>query len=372
MSMQSTSLLPRLRELPSDGPERRQTYREQIEALLKTDPAMMAAEVTSATSLGIWGIFDQINADDTLAKAHSAFAANYDGSLHEHWQDVFARGPDSAQGFISALKGKVAEFNTVERLEDQGLTNVSIAENPNQTVWDIRATAPDGSDVLIQVKTGAAEYAGEVQNAMLENPDVDYYVSSELFDKIAQRSPELVDQMTDIGSTIELEGSVNEGLNLLSGNMGIDIPDGIGEILPYAGVIIAGARLVHSVIKTEKTFEAVDRTTKNKIQVVQTLTLMSRMGITTVLSAVGSMGGVGVGSLAPGIGNLVGGIVGTLAGAGMGMYLNRHLQPHMLDLALDITGLTNDDLFYFKNKPYIDQAALTFQRNANALAVQLA
>ena len=34
----------------------------------------------------------------------------------------------------------------------------------------------------------------------------------------------------------------------------------------------------------------------------------------------------------------------------MGMYLNKHLEPHMLDLALDITNLTRDDLFYYKNK----------------------
>ena len=53
----------------------------------------------------------------------------------------------------------------------------------------------------------------------------------------------------------------------------------------------------------------------------------------------------------------------------MGMYLNKHLQPHMLNLALDITGLTNDDLFYYKNKPRIDQAALSFQRTAGQLAV---
>ena len=38
----------------------------------------------------------------------------------------------------------------------------------------------------------------------------------------------------------------------------------------------------------------------------------------------------------------------------MGRYLNRHLEPHMLNLALDITGLTNDDLFYYKNKPRLD------------------
>ena len=52
---------------------------------------------------------------------------------------------------------------------------------------------------------------------------------------------------------------------------------------------------------------------------------------------------------------------------GLTEYLDRHLQPHMLDLALDITGLTNDDLFYYKNKPRIDTAALSFHQAARAL-----
>ena len=50
------------------------------------------------------------------------------------------------------------------------------------------------------------------------------------------------------------------------------------------------------------------------------------------------------------------------------MYLNKHLQPHMLNLALDITGLTNDDLFYYKNKTRIDNVALNFRKTAGELA----
>ena len=63
----------------------------------------------------------------------------------------------------------------------------------------------------------------------------------------------------------------------------------------------------------------------------------------------------------PGIGTLASGIDGSIVGAGMGMYLNKHLQPHMLNLALNITGLTHDDLFYYKNKPRIKEVASTFQ-----------
>ena len=103
------------------------------------------------------------------------------------------------------------------------------------------------------------------------------------------------------------------------------------------------------------------------LEVVQTLTLMSRMGINTVLAVVGGATGSAAGSVVPLVGNLVGGIAGSIAGAGIGMYLNQHLQPHMLDLALDITGLEQDDLFYYKNKERIDVLALSFRNTAQAL-----
>ena len=122
--------------------------------------------------------------------------------------------------------------------------------------------------------------------------------------------------------------------------------------------------MVYSVLQTEKQFSAADRTTKNKIQVVQSLTLMSRMGVTTVLATVGGVGGTAAGSAIPGVGNLIGGIAGTIVGAGVGMYLNKNLEPHMLDLALDITGLTRDDLFYYKNKERVDEVALSFRQTA--------
>ena len=47
--------------------------------------------------------------------------------------------------------------------------------------------------------------------------------------------------------------------------------------------------------------------------------------------------------------------------------LNQHLQPHMLDLALNITGLDHVDLFYYKNKVRIDEVALSFRETAGHL-----
>ena len=378
MTMKSSNLLPALRSLPTHPSSDHRSFRDIITDLVNTDRAFYAAEVASATSFGLWGVFDDVNVDDEMysqlvdhglyERLTEAYRMQYpnefaDHSLHEKWLEVTGRGEESAEGLIHGLKGKLAEIEHKEWLEQNGYTDVQIALSPNQPVWDISATSPEGEVFLAQVKTGAAERAGEIESLMVENLDVHYAVSTEIYDRIAERSPDLIDQMTNIG-TYEFVGDATDALSTLSGNLGIDVPDGVVDIVPYAGAVLAGARLVYSVLQTEKQFSAADRTTKNKIQVVQSLTLMSRMGVTTILATVGGAGGTAAGSAIPGVGNLVGGIVGTVAGAGMGMYLNKHLEPRILDLALDITNLTRDDLFYYKNKIRIDQVALSFRQTA--------
>ena len=351
MPLQSLSLLPELANVPTipDGPNGpRRSFQDHITGLVSRDNILHAAEITAAANIGLWTIFDDINVDDSLAAAYQGqypgLAADH--SLHQHWLEMMDRGPESMDGFISGLKGKLAEFQAQDQLTDAGWTNLSIASDHTQAVSDISGIDPEGMETLIQVKTGAADYAEEVQNLMAENPDLHFAVSAEIYQRIADSAPDALAQLTNLGSDFDLVKDMVDGLTTLTDNLGIDIPDGIGDLLPYAGAIIAGARLIHSVITTEQQFKAADRTTRNKIQVVQTLTLMSRMGINTVLAMVGGAAGTAAGSAVPLVGNLVGGIAGSIAGAGMGMYLNQHIQPHMLDLALDITGLEQDDLFY--------------------------
>ena len=141
-----------------------------------------------------------------------------DHSLYAHWQEVTERGVDSADGFINALKGKVAEFNTVEILESRGYSDLHIAESATQSVWDISAFDPNGAEVLWQVKTGGLERAGEIQALMLDNPEVQFAVSSEIYGRIAENSPDLVDQMLPISSDLELVAGVEDGLDTLAGN----------------------------------------------------------------------------------------------------------------------------------------------------------
>ena len=372
MTMSSTDLLPALRELPTSKSSERMSFQNMIASLVGTDRFTFAAEFTSAVSFGLWAVFDRVNVDDTLARAYATrwpdLAA--DRSLNEQWRTLVDNGEGIHENewFFSGLKGQLAEFNAQERLEAQGYTNVELAPISNQEGWDISALNPDGHTVLIQVKTGTSLTTGDVQDLLNAEPEYIFAFGTEIHDKVIASGMDTGDRIVaDVGSDyVRVEG-IEDGLANLSANMGLDIPGRVVDIVPYAAVIVGGARLIYSAVKTEMEFKDVDRTTTNQIQVVQTLTLMSRMGVSTVLATVGGMAGVAAGSPVPGVGNVAAGIGGTVIGAGMGMYLNEHLRPHMLNLALNITGLTHDDLFYYKNKRHIDEVASCFQTRAREL-----
>ena len=378
MSMNSTALLPALRELPTSESRERMSFRGMMTGLVGTDHVTFAAEFTSALSFSLWGLFDRVNVDDTVHETISQAyerAFSPDGTtVWGHFEDAL-RNPETFNNtFMSPLKGVVAEFHVKEQLNQRGW-NIDLAPDPNQPGWDLHGTDPAGNYTRIQVKTGESYTASEIQEHMDRYPVGDanyadhYAIGTEIHERYIESATEAGDRtLTDIGPDYERVEGINDGLETLSANEGMDIPDGVVDIVPYAAAIVGGVRLIYGVLKTEREFEAADRTTKNRIQVVQTLTLMSRMGVSTVLATAGGMGGASAGSLVPGVGNVVAGVVGTVIGAGVGMYLNKHLQPHMLDIALNITGLTHDDLFYYKNKPRIDEVGFKFQTRAKELA----
>ena len=376
MTMQSSNLLLALRELPGGDSGQSRSFRDYITSIVNMDRAMYAAEFAAGASGGMWAIFDSVNVDDRLLEAYETRWPDMseESSLYDKVREMTESGELSEHNnwLYWGLKGKLAEFEAEDLLESRGFTEVEFPATEVNPGWDIKAIHPEGQEVLISVKTGVSNSQNENVVEALQETDYLFAVGTELHVRISEEfsesAPELVERLIDIGPDFSLVDGITDGLDTLSSNLGIDVPDGVGDIIPYAGAIIAGARLVHSVLMTEKEFKAADRTTRNKIQVVQSLTLMSRIGITTTLATAGGMGGGALGSAVPGVGNLVGGVGGSLVGAGMGMYLNRHLQPHMLNLALNITGLTNDDLFYYKNKPRIDNVALSYQAQARALA----
>ena len=379
--MESTGQLEDLQDLPAAEYEEHQTAEDIVHELQVLDAEFFAADIASESSQSMLSAIGG-DVDDRVQQAYEMAYPNQaaEHSFHEHLVELEARGEGATEGLLNGIKGKMAELDSKEFLEQSGFQNVEIAADPTQPIWDISALDESGKEVLFQVKTGTESYAAEVVDAMSDSPNVDFLVNSEIYNWISANHPHLLGQVDNFEASpsisfLEVEGA-EDGLTAVSDNMGIDVPDGAAELLPYVGAIVAGSRLIYSVISTERKFKDADRTTKNKIQVVQTLTLMSRMGVSAVLAITGGQAGAAagglIGSVVPGVGNAAGGvgggIGGSIAGAGMGILLNRRLQPHMLDLALDITGLTNDDLFYYKNKQRIDEIGDSIQGSAFALA----
>ncbi len=124
MTMRSIDMLPALRELPAGEPRERMSFRDMMAGLVSTDRAAFAAEFSSAVSFSLWGLFSRVNVDDKLAAAYKAqYPIEADSqSLHEQWQEMAERGPEAQTGFISGLKGKVAEFDAKDLLEGTGGT----------------------------------------------------------------------------------------------------------------------------------------------------------------------------------------------------------------------------------------------------------
>ena len=363
--MRSTDLLPVLQEQPTGTSHEDMSAQDMIAGLAGTDRATFAAEFIAAVSFSLWGVFNRATVDEHLAAAYQdQFPLEYEyQSVYEQWETMVQLGPESEDAFINGLEGKIAEYHTTEILETSGYTNVELTAVADQEGWGNGATDPSGQDLFVQVQSESHFSEVELQHVVGDNSEYLYARGIEVYDNLVVTSADTGGMVNTGFDYVPVEG-IEDGLETLSTSEGIPIPDEVADLIPYAGAIVLGARLIYGALKAERDFSAADRTSKNRIHVVQTLTLMSRMGVSTVLAAAGGMGLGSAGSLVPGIGNLVGSIAGTVIGAGAGMYLNKYLQPHMLDLALNITGLTYDDLFYYKNKPHIDEVALAFHTRA--------
>ena len=354
--MRSTSLLPAIYEMPTDASGNRKSYCELMTDLMDSERILRAAEVASAASLALWGVHSHVNVDDRLFEAYEmaypALAA--DRSLHEHYLHMLEAGDSAQRGFISGLKGKLAELDAKDILQQQGYTNVEIAANPTQSAWDISAVNSEGEQELFQVKTGAENYAYQVSDALEAQPDINFMVSSEIYNRIVDTSPASIDRLIDIGYDYTSADEITHGLTVLSDNMGIDVSDGIGEIVPFLGVGIAGTRVTYNVIKTEGEFRHIDRVTRNKVQIAKNVPLAFRIGTPVVSAIAGTI-------LVPVP------LVGTVAGFALGLYIAKRLVAPVSQEVQRILKLTPDDLFYYKNKIRIDEVATRFHETARSL-----
>ena len=367
--MQSIELLPDLEQVPLRTEHGGYGYEEVVtrSGLMRND--LFAIEVAA----GIEGVLSALvaarNVSDADASAdlleayrHASPDAAAEVPLYEEYNEVLARGPESVGGFISNIKGKLAEIRVQDHLQKEFPDySFEIAANQNQPVWDILSTSPDGTETLIQVKIGGEEYAGEVISQIQDNPDVLFAVGNEIRASVLAAHPELSDQVMDLElSNYELTGEVGQDLELLAENTGIDVPDGLVGLIPYATEITLGAVLLSDIVKTERGFKEVAMDERKRVHAMKALVLFQRFGISAVLTTAGGAAGTLV---APGPGSAIGAIGGALSA----WRLNRKLRPRMRKIGMALTGVTEDVIFYLRNKAAIDRIGESLSRTAASI-----
>ena len=351
--MRSLSLLEDLRELPVGDAAAGYTHSDAPSRLRSMDGDNFALGVAVATEEALSALFQARNVPDVLDEAYRLAFSNesQDSSLAEYFQEIQGRGERSVAGFVSSLKGKAAELESVSLLEERfpGY-HFEVAANPNQPVYDLIGSGPEGTeDVLVQVKAGGLGYVGDVLERMEEAPeDVYFAVSSELYSRILELTPDAADQLVDSGiEIIEYTDDIIKGLGILADNLGVDVPDALGEALPYVGDVVLGIRLIGQIISTESELGDVEISGRARVHGIRTLMLMTRFGVTQVCTLAGGAAGTAAN---PGIGTAAGAVVG----AGGALLLNRLLESRIEEVAMMLMGEERDEVFYLMNKAAID------------------
>ncbi|HDR4422240.1 TPA: DUF456 domain-containing protein [Bacillus cereus] len=360
--MESYKMLESLKKIPKSASNNvsKEKMFSRLEALKDRDVVLQAGIYSSIIG---YQILETRNVPDEL---FDAYASQYpqlsssDMSLYEKYVEVYEKGESSITGFVNGVKGKQFEYyvqnNLSERYPDYDFT---IAESANQPIWDIKGISQEnGEEMLIQVKMMDTAQANHLSNIMQTNPDVYYATSSEIREKILAAKPELQEQFIPIDiSSYEFTQDVQDGLETLRENLGIDLPDEVFALAPYSTEIVLGIRLLFDLASVNRDFKQVQATDKARLGAVKALILFSRFGINTILGVVGSS----LGTIAiPGIGT----VIGVVAGVYVGSKLNRKIAPYSLKIAYTLVGLNEEDVFYFKNMERVHDLALEYRKKS--------
>ena len=150
MGMESRTLLPELQKLPAAEGAAALGHDEAVTRIRKMDRDHFAIEVSQATEEALEALFDWRNVPDVVNEAYrisfSSVAERH--SLYERYQEVMEHGPGSVEGFVSKLKGTVAELQTKDFCKIESQDRFELPDSPTQPIWDGIWRLPDGRDVL--------------------------------------------------------------------------------------------------------------------------------------------------------------------------------------------------------------------------------
>lgn len=360
--MESVELLNDICKIPKATEYENKNFSEILNLLngKKTEDCFI--EASFIAEIGAIELFNSRNIPDYMFDAYKDSFSNSDISLLEHYQQMLDNGDKSLLGFINNLKGKVFEFELEGKLENlyPGF-DFNLADSPTQPIWDLKGINEYGEELLVQAKLWGEGSYSKLISLMEENPNVLYAASNEIREKVLQSSPELANQFVDIDvNNYEFTEGVKENLELLVNNMGIDVPDGLGDLLPYISEIVLGMRLIMDLISVQRDFKNISAEDKAKLSAVKVIVLLSRYGVTLGCTTICGIAGGSLGGIIPGVGNGLGGVAGGIGGAVLAGKINKEIKPYMLDISLKLVGLDKEDMFYFSNKKLIDNLAISY------------
>jgi hypothetical protein len=349
--MESINLLPELESIPAEALSEDVSSSFLLSRLADMEKDDYAVEYSVGVEKALLGLFDEQEIQGHLAEAYEKAFDHGELNLFQKYSESIGSGEESALSLVSSLKGRLAEMRCRDLLERHfpGY-RFELSPDREQSLWNIRGVSDEGAqEILVQVKAESGLCSGIMTGSLEDSQDPIFNLGRDMFNQICDIRTDLAGPLYDTQvQDLVITQDVHEALESIAENMGIDLPDEIGDMIPYAGEITLGIKLVYDMIAVNRDFNDIHVDDRKKISILKALGLLSRYfvssGCGVLTTAAGSV-------MLPGIGS----ILGSLAGIRLSKTLNDRLKPHVLEIALGVCELSTDDLFYFKNKAVIDE-----------------
>lgn len=374
--MQSAELLDDLEQISLQHDHDTYSLEELAQWAQDMDAGSFSLELAMGLESAIGTIIDGQEVPPDLQEAYEASSPNVADSypLQERYNMVLESGEGSIGSFIKNLKSKLFEIRCREGLQEMDPSREwELAARQNQPIWDIQGTLRENGEVdsvQYQIKSHQPENAEAVVGDMAGDPETPFILPEDTIKQIqANHGDAFNDQIVDLElSSAELPDEVENALEVLAESHNIPIPDAISDVAPYLTEIVLGIQFLRDVTKTEKDMSDFDFNDRKRMHGLRTLMLMSRFGVSAVCITVGTSAGGGMGSVIPGVGNLVGGILGGLGGAGGAYYLKKKVMPRATEIGLKIVSLEQEDLVYLKYRDLFDHIGASLAQTSAKLA----
>jgi hypothetical protein len=189
---------------------------------------------------------------ETLEAVRRKYPNEY-GSLSDDQivDKVLSMSPESRDGFVDGVKGKLYEMRKVEELNSGGSIG-DLSLEPGQEA-ELAATGNEGADIIIRNPDGTVaeglsakctEYAGVVRESLQKYPDLSVV------------APEEIEASTDVysgdASEAEMEAELSEQMDGSESLEALEMMEPLGDIAPGIPLLIVAFKHGKPVVAREK------------------------------------------------------------------------------------------------------------------------